>query len=108
MLNDGDDSLHSVAARDLLNAMAAGRALDHAVVLFVLFQALFSVLLPAHALVLVAALVVVPLDIALAAPHVLTDVAYECRAVILCKHMPGAFRKLAFLLLGVIRCAVTA
>ena len=108
MINKGGDSLHSVAARDLLDAMPAGRALDHAVVLFVLFQALFSVLFPAHALVLIAAFVAVPLDVALAAPNVLTDVAHECWAVILCKHMPGAFSKLALVLLEVICCAVAA
>ena len=66
---------HMVAASAPLNAMLAGGAVDYAMTLSVCLQALFNLLLASLSLVFIAALVAVPLYIALPAPLVLTYIA---------------------------------
>ena len=84
-------SPHSIAAVNLLDAMATGGALDHAIGFPVLLQALVGFFLAALPLVLIAALVAVPRHIALPAPLVLARVAHQRRAVVLCSHMLATF-----------------
>ena len=83
----GGRSRHVVAAKGLLDAMAAGGALDYAVGLLVLLQALLGHLLAKYQLVVVAGLVAVPVHVALPAPLVLTHIALQRWALVLCKHI---------------------
>ena len=80
-------SRHIVAAADLLDAVVAGGAGDHAIALPELLQALFCLLLSNFSLVFVAALVAVPLHTALPAPSVPACIADQRWAHVLCDHM---------------------